>query len=191
MAVRFCEDRETDPGILVYEPRDAGRPTILSAGQLSQVEELLQKHNSVFDTSPGHTAVVEHHISTGDSKPVFHPPYRVPSAWQESVREEIGSMLRAGIIVPSKSPWTSPIVPVKKKDCSLRLCVDYRRLNQVTAEDRYPMPRVEELLEQLGKAKYITTLDLTQGYYQVSVASEDRSKTAFMAPMGSPGCHLA
>ena len=190
MAVRFCEDRETedsDPGILLFEPRDAGLPKIsdrLSAAQSSQVEELLQKYNTVFDTSPGHTEVVEHHISTGDSKPVFHPPYRVPSAWQESVREEIGDMLRAGIIVPSKSPWTSPIVPVKKKDGSLRLCVDYRRLNQVTAEDRYPMPRVEELLEQLGKAEYITTLDLTKGYYQVSVASEDRAKTAFMAPMG-------
>ena len=73
-------------------------------------------------------------------------------------------MLKAGIIVPSKSPWTSPIVPVKKKDGSLQLCVDYRRLNQVTAEDRYPMSRVEELLEQLGRAEYITTLNLTKGY---------------------------
>ena len=59
-------------------------------------------------------------------------------------------MLESGIIVPSSSPWTSPLVPVRKKDGSLRLCVDYRRLNQVTQEDRYPMPRVEELLEQLG-----------------------------------------
>ena len=93
-------------------------------------------------------------------------------------------MLEAGIIVPSSSPWTSPLVPVRKKDGSLRLCVDYRRLNQVTQEDRYPMPRVEELLEQLGSARFITTLDLTKGYYQVSVHPDDREKTAFMCPMG-------
>ena len=93
-------------------------------------------------------------------------------------------MLEAGIIVPSSSPWTSPLVPVRKKDGSLRLCVDYRRLNQMTQEDRYPMPRVEELLEQLGSARFITTLDLTKGYYQVSVHPDDREKTAFMGPMG-------
>ena len=85
MAVHFCEDRETedsDPGILLYEPRDAKISDRLSAAQSSQVEELLQKYNTVFDTSPGHTEVVEHHVSTGDSKPVFHPPYHEPSAWQ-------------------------------------------------------------------------------------------------------------
>lgn len=86
--------------------------------------------------------------------------------------------------MPSTSPWTSPIVPVRKKDGSLRLCIDYRKLNDMTTEDRYPMPRVEELLEKLGKAKYISTLDLTKGYYQVSMAPSDRKKTAFMAPMG-------
>ena len=88
-------------------------------GQQPNNHQGQQKYHTVFDTSPGHTEVVEHHISTGDSKPVFHPPYRVPSAWQESVREEIEDMLRAGIIVPSRSPWKSPIVHVKKKDGSL------------------------------------------------------------------------
>ena len=73
-------------------------------------------------------------------------------------------MLDAGVIEPSTSPWTSPIILVKKKDGSLRLCIDYRKLNSITKEDRYPMPRVDVMLEQLGKATYISTLDLTQGY---------------------------
>ena len=108
----------------------------------SQREDLQSLHSAVFDTSPGHTEVVEHRIKTGDGKPVYHPPYRM-------VQDEVQTMLEAGIIVPSSSPRTSPLVPVRKKDGSLRLCVDYRRLNQVTQEDRYPMSRVEELLEQL------------------------------------------
>jgi hypothetical protein len=93
------------------------------------------------------------------------------------VRREIGDMLEAGVIVPSKSPWTSPLVPIRKKDGGIRLCVDYRKLNKITQDDRYPMPRVEELVEELGRAQFITTLDLVKGYYQVSVKREDRCKT--------------
>ena len=83
------------------------------------------------------------------------------------MKEELDAMLKAGVIEPSTSPWTSPIVPVRKKDGGLRLCVDYRRLNSITTEDRYQMPRVDELVERLGRAKYISTLDLCKGYYQV------------------------
>ena len=93
-------------------------------------------------------------------------------------------MLDAEVIEPSTSAWTSSIIPVKKKDGSLRLCVDYCKLNAVTQEDRYPMPRIDELLEKLGKAKYISHIDLTKGYYQVPLAKHDREKTAFIAPMG-------
>lgn len=71
-------------------------------------------------------------------------------------------MLDAGIVVPSDSPWTSPIVPVKKKDGSIRLCIDYRKLNEVTEEDRYQMPWVDD---RIGSALFITTIDLTKGYY--------------------------
>ena len=93
-------------------------------------------------------------------------------------------MLDAGVIVPSKSPWTSPLVPVRKKDGTLRLCVDYRKVNKVTTDVRYPMPRVDELLEKIEGAQFISTLDLTQGYYQVSVKEGDREKTAFATPSG-------
>ena len=93
-------------------------------------------------------------------------------------------MLAAGVIEPSSSPWTSPVVPVRKKDGTLRLCINYRQLNSVTQDDKYQMPWVEEMVERLGKAKYISKLDLAKGYYQVPVEPDDQSKTAFLTPMG-------
>ena len=93
-------------------------------------------------------------------------------------------MLENGIIEVSTSDWASPIVLVKKKDGSLHLCVDYRRLNSVSQFDAYPMPRVDDLIDQIGQAKFISTLDLTRGYWQVPVAEEARHKTAFITPFG-------
>ena len=95
-------------------------------------------------------------------------------------------MEKAGLIEPSTSDWASPIVLIKKEGKSMRMCVDYRRLNSVTKMEAYPMPRVDELIDRLGKAKYITTLDLTRGYWQVHVpvAAKDRCKTAFITPWG-------
>lgn len=88
-------------------------------------------------------------------------------------------MLRHNIIKPSSSDWAAPMVIVKK-DGSLRICVDYRKLNSHSKIDAYPMPRISDFIDQLGGAKFNTTLDLTKGYWQVPVASEDRGKTAFV-----------
>ena len=93
-------------------------------------------------------------------------------------------MAELGIIEPSKSPWASPLVTVRKKDGRLRLCGDYRRLNQVTEGDSYCMPRPDELLDRMGKARFITTLDKLKCYYQVPMSQKDREKTAFMTPLG-------
>ena len=93
-------------------------------------------------------------------------------------------MLREGIIEPSSSEWAAPIVLVKKKDGSLRLCVDYRRLNSVSKTDAYPMPRIDDMIDQLGSASFISTLDLTRGYWQMPVFDNDRHKTAFTTPFG-------
>ena len=90
----------------------------------------------------------------------------------------------AGVIEPSQSEWSSPIVVVKKKDGNIRLCIDYRRLNSTTPFDAYPMPRTDELIDRLGGAKYITTLDLAKGYWQVPMKEEDKAKTAFTTPNG-------
>lgn len=101
-----------------------------------------------------------------------------------SVEKEIDEMIKEGVIEPANSEWASPMVIIRKKDDTIRLCVDYRRLNAVTQMDAYPMPRMEDILDQVGQAKYITTLDLAKGYWQVPVAKEDRHKTAFITPKG-------
>ena len=96
----------------------------------------------------------------------------------------IDEMLQSGIIETSRNDWAYPIVLVKKKDGALRMCVDYRRLNTVSRVEAYPMPRIDDLIDGLGKAKYITTLDLTKGYWQMSVTRAYRYKTAFITPFG-------
>ena len=93
-------------------------------------------------------------------------------------------MLSQGVVQPSNSPWASPIVLVKKKDGSYRFCVDYRKLNLITKPDAHPLPRVDDLLDALNGYKMFSTLDLRNGYWQVSMSGEDREKTAFITPSG-------
>ncbi|XP_064399260.1 uncharacterized protein LOC135345747 [Halichondria panicea] len=152
--------------------------------QRAQLQSLLDKYQDVFKNQPGRTSLTEHRIITGDARPIRLPPYRIPHAHRDAVREEIGEMLEQGIIEPSSSAYGSPIVLVTKKDKSLRICVDYRKLNCQSQADAYPMPRIDDLIDGLGRSHYISTLDLTKGYWQVPVAVEDRPKTAFVTPFG-------
>ena len=190
LAVQCTGDNDEAADELPVHTLETGqraRPNVnphLTATQKEEIEDLLVELAGDFSDEPGLTDVVTHSIRTGDCPPVFQHPYRIPAAWQEQVRDEIKSMLDAGIIVPSDSPWTSPVIPVKKKDGGMRLCIDYRKLNSVTSEGKYQMPRVDEMVEKLGKAEFITKIDLTKGYYQVPLAPEDRHKSAFVTPMG-------
>ena len=143
---------------------------------------LLCKHAAVFardDKDLGLTNMVTHDIETGDAKPIRQPPRRAPGTLQEDMDNEIQGMLDKGVIEPGQSPWASPVVLVKKKDGSLRFCVDYRRLNSVTEFDAYPLPRIDETLEALGGARFFSTLDLISGYWQVGLTPEARLKSAF------------
>ena len=110
---------------------------------------MLTQYLKVIQDTPGKTTWIEHTIVTTDSSPVRLPPYRLPYAYREPVKAEIDSMLEHGIIEPSNSEWSAPIVIVKKRDDTLRLCVDYRQLNSVSVMDAYPMPRIDELIDKL------------------------------------------
>ena len=156
----------------------------LTSEQQYELQGLLEEFADVMQNQPGCTDAAEHTIDTGTARPVKLPPYRLPHAHKETVQQEIDEMLESGIIEPSQSEWSAPIVLVKKKDGTLRLCVDYRRLNSVSKSDAYPMPRIDDLIDQLGKAQYLTTLDLTRGYWQVPVAADVRHKTTFVTPFG-------
>ena len=179
---------ENSKDVLFWKDGDPDdQPTIsdrLNTEQQEQLRQLLMEFNQVFQNQPGQTQLAEHKIDTGTARPVRLPPYRLPQAYRSDVHQELQEMLAQKIIEPSTSEWAAPIVLVKKKDGSLRLCVDYRRLNSASLTDAYPMPRIDDMIDQLGKAKFITTLDLTRGYWQVPVASSDRHKTAFITPFG-------
>ena len=106
-------------------------------------------------------------------------PYRIPVHLNAVVNNQVNDMLERGIIRASNSPWSSPIVLAPKKDGDYRFCVDFRRVNSVTKKDAHPMPRIDEILDQLGGARYFSTLDLASGYWQVPLREEDMEKTAF------------
>ena len=98
--------------------------------------------------------------------------------------QQLDQMLTMGVIQPSESPWASSVVLVRKKDGSLRFCVDYRKLNSVTKPNVFPMPRINDMLDQLGKSKYFSTLDLAAGYWQIRMEPSSQEKTAFIVPQG-------
>ena len=156
----------------------------LTEGQHQRLAALLLEYREVMCSDPGRTTLVEHHIDTGRANPIRLPPYRVPYVHREAVERELADMLQAGIVETSNSSWAAPIVLVQKKDGTLRFCVDYRKLNAISKVDPYPMPRIDELLDKLGKAKFLTTLDLSRGYWQVPMAESSKEKTAFITPQG-------
>ncbi len=156
----------------------------LSAAQKGELQHLIGQFSDVFSPLPGQTNVIQHDIQTPPGVIIRQRPYRVPEARRRAIEEEIQQMLKLGVIEPSRSPWSSPIVLVPKPDGTLRFCNDYRRLNEVSQFDGYPMPRVDELLDRLGRARYISTLDLTKGYWQVPLSDSAKPKTAFSTPSG-------
>lgn len=151
------------------------------------VEKLLLKYAHVFskaDNDIGRTGIIKHQIPTADARPIKQPTRRIPVHLQDEVQRQLDNMLQDGIIRPSTGPWASGIVLVQKKDGTQRFCVDYRRLNDVTVKDAYPLPRIDESLDQLSGANWFSCLDLSSGYWQVEMAEEDRCKTAFTTRQG-------
>lgn len=100
------------------------------------------------------------------------------------VEVELERMLADQVIEPTKGPWASPVVLVRKKDGSWQFCVEYRKLNAITRKDAYPLPRMDDILELMQGAEYLATLDLASGYWQVAMPEEDRAKTAFCTHRG-------
>ncbi|CAG2249543.1 Transposon Ty3-G Gag-Pol polyprotein,Transposon Ty3-I Gag-Pol polyprotein [Mytilus edulis] len=159
----------------------------LTEKQRHQVTNCLQQYKSLFalsDNDLGCTSIVRHRINTGTNYPVKQPPRRTPVAMRDEIDKHIDNMLERGVIEPSEGPWSSGIVLVKKKDGSTRFCVDYRRLNDLTVKDAYPLPRIDDSLEQLAGNKWFSTLNLCSGYWQVEVEESDRPKTAFATRRG-------
>ena len=151
------------------------------------IESALMDRHKAFaleENERGETDLFQLEIETGDTAPIRQPVRRLPFAVRHEVAQQLRKMQEMGVIQPSNSPWASPIVLVRKKDGSLRFCIDYRKLNAVTKADTFPLPRIDDLLDQLGKSKYFSTLDLAAGYWQIPVHPDSQEKTAFVTHRG-------
>ncbi|RVW96014.1 RNA-directed DNA polymerase-like [Vitis vinifera] len=120
-----------------------------------------------------------------ETKPPAMGPYRMAPPELEELRRQLKELLDAGFIQPSKVPYGAPVLFQKKHDGSLRMCIDYRALNKVTVKNKYPIPLIVDLFDQLGRARYFTKLDLRSGYYQVRIAEGDEPKTTCVTRYGS------
>ena len=140
---------------------------------------------SLYDGDLGYCEKIKHSIPTTTEKPVYLPHRQIPIQLQSEVRKCLEAWLKAGIIRPSKSPYASQVVIVRKKTGEIRLCVDFRKLNAISIRDSFPLPRIEEALQAVQAAIWFTSFDLAQGYLQLAMEEEDIQKTAFRA--GSSG----
>ena len=159
----------------------------------AELQDILSKHKSAFSQGSfdlGCTSVVKHQINLTDNCPFKERSRRIPPALFEEVREHLKEMLACGVIRESSSPWASNVVLVRKKDGSLRFCLDFRRLNKRTVRDAYALPRIEDTLDALNGSCWFSTLDLKSGYWQVEVEERDKPKTAFtVGPLGFFECN--
>lgn len=153
----------------------------LTTSQKEQLNHLVEETFKNTSGKLGCTSLVEHVITT-KSKPIKQRHYPLSPALQVQVNKEIEKMLADDIIEPSVSPWASPIVLVKKPDGSFRFCVNYKKLNEVSEPDAYPLPFVTSTLDKLREAKFISTIDIKSAYWQIPVAQESRPLTAFVVP---------
>ena len=156
----------------------------LSSNQRTQLKELCSEYSSIFTTVPGRSTLATHSIRTIDENPIRQKAYRIPISKREAVKQQLDEMLQQGIIKPSKSAWSSPIVLVTKPDNSIRICIDYRKVNNISLSDNYPIPRISEVFEKIGNAKYMSQFDLTKGYYQIPLSDDTKEKSAFVTPFG-------
>ena len=151
--------------------------------QEAALQQLLDEELPPLRKSRGTTSLAEHRIRLKTTEPIKQRYMPRNPATQALINEAVDQMLAEGVIEPSNSPWSSPVVMVAKKGKKKkRFCIDFRRVNAVTEKDAYPLPQVQATLDKLREARYISTLDLANGYWQVPLAEESRPITAFTVP---------
>ena len=163
----------------------------LTAAELAELQTLLNDYSDIFSESSDDLGLVSpdynisHAIDTGLAEPITQVPYQLSKYEQDFLQEQLQSLLRQGCIRPSTSAWMSPVVLVKKKDNTLRLCIDFRALNKVTLRDPYPLPLINTCINKMAGCKYFTSIDVVSAFWQVPVAEQDIHKTGFCTPFGN------
>lgn len=159
----------------------------LEAQERGKILELVGRYADVFARDAygiQGTDLMEHEIRLTDDKPIRLRQYKVPHALKPVLKEQVAQLLDSGVIRPSSSAYGFPVVLVKKRDGSHRFCVDFRRLNEITRKDSYPLPLIHQTLDMLHGARYFSSLDLTAGYHQIPIKESDKHKTAFVCEYG-------
>ncbi|XP_062532989.1 uncharacterized protein LOC101738890 [Bombyx mori] len=171
---------------------DSLRTSHLNQEEIDALLNLCSDYSDIFhlpDEPLSFSPSIQHEIKTTNDIPIHTKSYRFPECHKQEVETQINKMLDQDIITPSSSPWSSPIwVVPKKADASgqkkWRIVIDYRKLNDITVGEVYPIPQMTEILDQLGKSQYFSTLDLSSGFHQLLIKPEDAPKTAFSVPQG-------
>ncbi|KAK7110374.1 hypothetical protein V1264_014258 [Littorina saxatilis] len=160
----------------------------LTEDQQKELHDFMGDFTHRFSDVPGSTSLVEHEVHLTSDVPVRSKPYPIPFQARESLKKDIDNMLKMGVIRESSSPYSSPVVVVKKKDGTNRVCIDFRKVNKITVFDPEPMPTATDLFRQLTGSKIFSKIDLSKGYWQIPVREEDIPKTAFATPDGTYEC---
>ena len=156
----------------------------LSESQRQDLEKLLLEFKHLFPDVPTRTDQIYHDVDVGNAEPVKQHPYRLNPSKQKYLKEEIKYLLENDFIEPSNSSWSSPCILVPKPDGSYRMCTDYRKVNCVTKTDTFPIPRMDDCIDKVGKARYVTKFDLLKGFWQVPLTDRAKEISAFVTPDG-------
>ncbi len=156
----------------------------LTVVQNKDLTQLLWEFPGLFSDIPTRTHLIQHDVDVGDAQPIRQRFYRAPVSKREALESEIQYMLENGIAVPSYSSWASPCLLVRKADSTYRFCTDYRKLNVITKPDAFPLPRMEDCVDQVGTANFSSKLDLLKGYWQVPLTPRTREVTSFIKSSG-------
>ena len=150
--------------------------------QADIITGFINKHIDMFAQSYetlGCCRLRQHVINTSTEQPIYLHAYRKSQAERALMQQEVEKMLKAEIIRPSESPWSFPVVLPSKPDGTSRFCVDYRKLNEITLQDNFPLPRIDDILDRLSGSQYFTALDLKSGYWQMEMHPNSIAKTAY------------
>lgn len=150
-----------------------------------ELSEILDKFSDIFSDKPGRTHLIEHVIKLKPGiKPIRQHPYRANPIKSSIIKREVDEMLEMGLIRESKSSWASPIILVDKPDGTIRFVIDYRKVNAVSDIDPFPLPRVDDLVERVGSAKFITKIDISKAFWQIPLDKDSQAVSSFITPFG-------
>lgn len=156
----------------------------LSSSQSEELSAIITEYSDLFPDVPGRTVGTYHDVDVGEARPIKQHPYRAGPKKADIIRNEVQYMLDNKIIEPCSSPWSSPCILTPKPDGSWRFVTDFRKVNEVTKTDCYPLPRINTLIDQVGDAQYVSKFDLLKGYWQIPLTERAKDISSFCTESG-------